>query len=1698
MGDKSNTTETVINSRYRVIRTLGGGAQGKVYEVIDALAPGQKTALKILTSGAPGALLRFEFEQLSKLKHPHIAKVYDLGLVAEVARAEVARAEVARANGPEVGAAFFTQELVDGEPVHKWALKLPAEQRALAVAKVGVSVARALGLLHARGLLHRDIKPSNILVGGDGALVKLIDLGLSRLTEGLDGLTAGTIEYMAPEALRGFPDERSDLFSLGITMSELLIGRAPRLGKPLSSKAPPHVNTKLWKLLRRLVELRPDQRLQSARETVLAFGRAMGAGILGLGRETELLDASSQSETDRTRAAQVRSADLIGRSEELSQLGRWLGDILAEKGNTVGAGVMVGPPGVGKSRLFKTAVVEAQLCAAKARSAPPAMLKGSLRELMRAVVQDEEPGERPLLWRWLHGNPAEQAHGETNVGSSALLKDMAHALVGIGHPSAVLIEDGDTALTSGLLTWLAQAPTSSNGIPLAVVAEMRDDISSQSIKEQGNVLRIDVRPLDEDAETEMVAGVLGRRPDMSFMKRLHKLTGGVPLLTEAVLAALLQTRTDGRVERENLNTLDIRGDPGGLVLAGLLAGLEGPARALTESLAVINRPATIDEVMAVSEIDDPATALEVVHRLERLGWLTRDGKEQLSLPGFISQSLEKSLPSLRARALHKKVLSVLKKRPGIETGLLAKHAADAGIVDEAQILARQAAYSLKAAGDLTGAAEQLELLLKLGTAPDLDALEIELARICRQTGQYDRTISLAEAMEERTGKLPPGAALEKAAALRLSGNLDSALTLLTDLIAASDTDIALEARAIAARIELDRGNLKSAAERIGKVAAQPDPRLVRSGVLSTAGLIALHLGDHERAGDLFEAGLQAAQEMDDLRNSARFNGLVGMVSHGRGDWDSALKSYGAALELADTAGDRHGAATYAVNLAAAYTELDQVREALDWYRDGLERLRRIGRASELAQAGANYAQLLLRVGDVEGADAAASQALADAKPAATGRVIAFALCVKGDVLLSLGKGDKAYELLIEAEELAGKSGATAELVTCRQHLAASALSIGNKTDAQRWLAMAGEAGEEENISAVIEQKRLQLEIALAGEEDPGGELDSLVDMLETKGENRRLDQVNAFATAARAAKQIGRMEQALKAAETALGILSSLQLAIPSLHRQAEMPLAREMEEICEMVLGTNRNMPAEGQVSSENWEQLVRINKRLNSELRVGRLLELIMDTAIDITQAERGFLLIADPQGNLSIRCARNIDRESLDQGEQSYSRSVAHRSFEMGESVLTTDAQEDERFQNKLSVVNLNLRYIAAVPLQVKGKTTGAIYLDSRRGARFDESRIVLLGALADQAAIALTNARLTVEIKRRQQRIEHLNRQLAIKLESREGELERVKGELAKRTDELITRYKYEGIVARSQAMDNVFKLLDRVVDSDLPVVVMGESGTGKELVARALHFNGPRKRKSFVAENCAAIPETLLESAFFGHVRGAFTGAIQDSPGLFVEANGGTLFLDEVSQMPLAMQVKLLRVLQDGTVRPVGGSKTTKVDARIVVASNADLSAMVKDGTFREDLYYRLNVMSIKIPPLRKRTEDIHLLAEHFTAKHGGDNPPRISKQALEALIQYPWPGNVRQLENEMMRAIVLCDDIVEIDHLSEDIISGVSHISESLADLNMNRQVERLKQRLISIALKKTGGNQTNAAELLGLSRYGLQKMIARFESKPE
>jgi DNA-binding NtrC family response regulator len=326
-------------------------------------------------------------------------------------------------------------------------------------------------------------------------------------------------------------------------------------------------------------------------------------------------------------------------------------------------------------------------------------------------------------------------------------------------------------------------------------------------------------------------------------------------------------------------------------------------------------------------------------------------------------------------------------------------------------------------------------------------------------------------------------------------------------------------------------------------------------------------------------------------------------------------------------------------------------------------------------------------------------------------------------------------------------------------------------------------------------------------------------------------------------------------------------------------------------------------------------------------------------------------------------------------------------------------------------------------------------------------------------------------------------------------------------ELQEKYGFHNIIGKSKRMQEIYRVIGKVAATDTTVLVYGQSGTGKELIARAIHFNSPRREKPFVPVDCAVLSENLLESELFGHVKGSFTGAITTKPGLFEVADGGTLFLDEVGNISIGIQAKLLRVLQEREFTPVGGTKTKKVDIRLITATNKDLEKMIKEGTFREDLYYRINIVPIQLPFLRDRQEDIPLLAVHFLKKYAEDMGKSIkgfTPDAMERLLRYPWPGNVRELEHVIERTVVMMEeDMVRSEHLllthqeeKGEPVPPVPMTSEELKEIKKQlreKAVEDVEKSFILKALERHGWNVTRAAEEVGMLRPNFQALMRKY-----
>ena len=551
-------------------------------------------------------------------------------------------------------------------------------------------------------------------------------------------------------------------------------------------------------------------------------------------------------------------------------------------------------------------------------------------------------------------------------------------------------------------------------------------------------------------------------------------------------------------------------------------------------------------------------------------------------------------------------------------------------------------------------------------------------------------------------------------------------------------------------------------------------------------------------------------------------------------------------------------------------------------------------------------------------------------------------------------------------------------------------------------------------------------------------------------------------------------------------------------------------------------------------WVRLLEITKRLASERDVGRLLERITDSAVELSGAERGFVLVLDREGKLVPHAVR--DAAHPEDPHVAFSQSIAEAVLIDGEPIVTVDARTDGRLNDYLSVHRLMLQSVACLPIRVgrlgePGATLGVLYVENRvRRGRFGESDVELLLAFADQAAIALANARLVQEIQAQNEalaaqrdELAGARREIERLLHTTTAERDAAREELG-RVREVLSHQSRQGIVGKSEGIRRVLGVIERVQAVSIPVVIHGESGTGKELVARAIHFGGVRKKAPFVALNCAAVPETLLESELFGHEKGAFTGADRARSGVFVQADTGTLFLDEIGDMPSKMQVELLRVLGDGKVRPVGGEHERKVDVRVVAASNKSLRDLVKRGLFREDLFYRLAVVELSIPPLRDRRDDIPLLAEHLLAQiaeREGRPKKRLSPRALARLKAADLPGNVRQLEHLLMNACVMSDaEVIEAEHLPlgpseggeediedrtpglelpelpEDDDSSDSRGSMRPPSHELPANVEAWKheeRRRILEALEAASWNRVRAAQKLGMPRRTFYRRLKEY-----
>jgi transcriptional regulator with GAF, ATPase, and Fis domain len=1637
---------TGLPTRYVPGERLGEGASGTTYAALDT-SSGAACVIKVVSEAARAHGIA-EYRGLVGLAHPGVVRVRDIGRLAS-------------------GRIYLVTDRLDGPGLGDIASIADDERRRARFTRAAQELAGALAYMHGRGVVHGDVSPANVRLAGEGegARAVLIDFGLAGPPRPGDGRACGTLGYAAPEALTGARTPASDLFALGATLYETWSG-APPFGRGLAAvqrmltgRAPALSSVRAglggdWdRLFERLLATDPAERPASAREVMRALGRLTA----GAETPTEIDLAIPYPEGDPLEGL------FVGRRGERAAL-RAAFDQLAE-GTSPAVLALVGPPGSGRRTLFD--VVAREVAVAVAAGSMPAVdiWRGDVESLARfAGFADDEPRSA--------GRDAQRASEVRLARLCEALEARAEA-----RPLCVALTEG--AAADVLAAFVAGAPPRGR---LLLVLPMR----ALPVRPAPFLEAISLAPLEGADVTALLAGAGDPAPPAEAGEAIARAAQGNAAMVGVLARRLVAELRAGRGGEISVSS--------GADLDGLLAA--GFAALPPEAQAVVVALALGDEVDAGADGVRAAWAA---------GWLTRDEAGALCLPSGAHRqaSLGGAPAALRSEVAARALLRLSDDDPRRADALAAAgHPDEAARLLRAQARAARKAVSYGRAADLLGRAAAL--------APQLLEVDdwLELVTGLAVLGRYDAAAeALARAQALATEEAAQTRCCEREGWLRTRrGDITGACAALERGLARRD-DAALRARL--GRLLVTTGRFHDALETIAPllatgVDAGPLDSPVLALVAETQVLALAYAGEGGEARTRL-AALSSTGHLDDAR-SVYLEGLLAQLA---GDDGRALDGYRRAYALAARAADVHSVAAVTLNLGGLLADRGLYTEALAASDRAVRELGRLG-APELATALVNAANLFVQVGDLP----AARRALERARSRASDRQVALALApasfVEGDAERRAGRPAAALAPY-RAAAAAFAEGAQPHLGARALFAAAEALAeAGNVDEARAQLAAAAalvpasatSGDDPARIDAVRARARVSLADGRGRDDDAAllGELDRLA--AAARAGERRPVAWRLGALAARLAERAGGAPAAGHRRDFARTCFEEVRMATPEHHRAG---LAQDPDAA--WLLGgastggdaalTARALAAEGQL-----RRLLRINKRLNSEQRLPRLLELIVDTVIELTDAERGFLLLDDGGGDgLQVKVARNIDQQTLGTAAFELSRSIAQQAAAGGQPIVTIDAAGDARFREALSVSDLHLRSVLAVPLSVKGKVVGTIYVDHRlRKGAFDQDDVRHVLDFAEQAAIALENARLLAELRRRERQVEALNRRLETELAARREELSGMKQELRDNREALAVRYDYRNIVGRTPRMLELFRLLDRITDTALPVVIQGESGTGKELVARAIHSNGPRREGPFVGENCAAIAETLLESTLFGYVRGAFTGADRDNKGLFEIADGGTLFLDEVGEMSPAMQGKLLRVLQEGELRRVGSERTRKVDVRIVAATNRDLARMVDDGTFRRDLFFRLNVAAIALPPLRDRREDIPLMVEHFLAKSaaatGRKAPKPIDPAALARLCAYRWPGNVRELENELTRADAFSGERITENDLSPHVAATGDPGAVSIGDpdsLMLKPRVERLERALLREALGRAANNQTKAAEMLGLSRFGLQKKLKRY-----
>ncbi len=1682
----------IIDDRYQVLESVERRERSELFRVEDRLRPGRVLMLKMLLPSSDEERESFanDFRVRASLRHRGVARVYELG------------------HDPETDAPYYTGEWIGGQP---WD-EMTADAEPQLLYRLCADVCATLEHCHARGLLHLDLKPDNLLVLEErGQLrAKVLDFGLARgrLRQGVMG---GTPLFMAPELLEGRSyDQRADLYSLGLSM--LPPQRRPDVpGRPNLDALPRQWPRPLKTLVRRLIDRDPELRFASA-QAVLRY-----------------LERTSTVPAPFLRKLLEAEIPFVGRDVAMMRLReafrrRFDGAEIRNDPDAVAAVALLGEPGIGKTRLMRE-------FRATVTTLPPVVVGGDpygedvpclplgdpIARLWQRRAVREGPGvpHGRAIEALLPGiTPAPDPSGREPTDQADLVRAVTDFLVDAGkqRPGTLFLDDLDRGDPIGPLVLAELLGREDN--PWFIV------FTARSLRELPRCERLVLSGLKDRAISDLLHARFEEvTPEPQIVGRVRRITGGNAAFLVVLLNQMKLTATTGGKPQLTLPEMGELNTPAQLADAIRLSqeALPPDQKAPLGFLAVAARWLPLDNVCMALDRDE-AELGATLDRLVDQGLVLREGTGGGARYKFASEhhaaaTCDALAEDLRS-SFHRSMARLLAHVDDVEDLLdLGRHLSLAGDNHRAAQVFLRAARRATARFEAQIAESALRRAAAVAppdAIPERFEAGLALGDLLMRQGRYraaDDTYREVERLAADSDQVARGRLAVQQGVLALkTGEKALGLSLL-ERAAGSLSDNTTRGELAAAYARLAEACMWEDHEQARHYCDLALSHLTEETPLQDA--VTLHLLSGQLAaltGD-YDVGIEDARtavgklrEIGAATEEIVALNVLGTMHADRGELGEALACTHRAVARVEEIGDQDQLCRVAVGHGDNLLMAGEYAQALTWYRRGLDQATQMGHQLQEALARMHIGRLLGRIGAPDEAQAELERAalMSDAVKdrGAAGEARVWLAVVR----FRAGETEGLDKLLDRAERDLRPVQLKRGLDALALVRGALLLRQGHHDDAAGSMHRLSDADPLPEVVCTLRRLQSRLE-----RDRPRGDLPAAYGLArEALTVAERIASPDSIW---RSLEELARVCVALDEREQAADLLQRMQeLAdwleerlppdVDGSHR-VHRAIGRLSRDLGGAAPPSRRGRRA---VRDPRAERLLESLASLTAELPVRTHLARLLDAAVETTGAERGLIRL-EGSGVEDWETAIYSVKEPFP-----ISENMLEGVLRTGQATWTANAAEDPRFATRDSVLAHRLRSVLCAPLRLGDRVDGVLYVDHPfADAAFGDDELAVLEGLAVIVALVARNARLAAE--GREMRAERLRGATSSDPEPSAGGEPTTPAAVPDQPDVQRgqLRYDYDEIVGQHPALMLALQTVDHIIDTEIPVYIHGESGTGKELFARAVHFNGPRKDAPFMALNCAAVPEQLLESELFGHVRGAFTGATADRKGLFEMANGGTLFLDEVADMSTAMQARLLRVLQEGEVRQVGSARTRNVDVRILAASHQDLASLVETGEFRQDVYYRLCAITVSIPGLRDRREDIPLLLQTFLAQEASERgapPPTVDPRVLELLVSLDWPGNVRQLRNVVRTAWALgggrsitCNEVALAlgqPSLAASFVSPPGGAAPVPAAAAVPASPEEQEKEAILSALRQTDGNKVQAAKMLGMSRRTLYRKIDR------